>query len=79
MFVRPSSFILFSGSLETKDKPLNFEKSAIVLIPFLTSNIIGATKLDQLKENIESIHVELTDEILEDINAVHSLIPNPAP
>lgn len=48
-------------------------------LPFVTSNIIGATKMDQLKENINSIYVELSDEILDEINAVHTLIPNPAP
>jgi aryl-alcohol dehydrogenase-like predicted oxidoreductase len=47
--------------------------------PFLTSNIIGATSMDQLKENIASIEVELSDEILLQIEAVHNQIPNPAP
>lgn len=47
--------------------------------PFLTSNIIGATNLEQLKENINSIHVTLSDAVLEQINEVHSTIPNPAP
>lgn len=47
--------------------------------PFLTSNIIGATNVEQLKENIDSVHITLGDEILEQINAVHSAIPNPAP
>ncbi|MDT0557954.1 aldo/keto reductase [Ichthyenterobacterium sp. W332] len=46
---------------------------------FLTSNIIGATTLEQLEENINSIHIDLDAEILEAINAVHSEIPNPAP
>ena len=48
-------------------------------MPFVTSNIIGATKLDQLKENINSINVTLSDETLKEINAVHAEIPNPAP
>lgn len=48
-------------------------------LPFVTSNIIGATKMDQLKENINSINIDLSDEILEEINSVHMLIPNPAP
>ena len=48
-------------------------------LPFVTSNIIGATKMDQLKENINSIHVDLSDEIIKEINAVHAEIPNPAP
>lgn len=47
--------------------------------PFLTSNIIGATNLEQLKENIDSINVELNNDILEQINAVHAAMPNPAP
>ena len=47
--------------------------------PFVTSNIIGATNLEQLKENIESINVVLSDDVLSQINAVHDVIPNPAP
>ncbi|WP_417876392.1 aldo/keto reductase [Winogradskyella sediminis] len=47
--------------------------------PFVTSNIIGATNLKQLEENIESINVSLSDEIIEAINTVHADIPNPAP
>jgi aryl-alcohol dehydrogenase-like predicted oxidoreductase len=47
--------------------------------PFVTSNIIGATTLSQLKENIDSIHLTLSDEIIAEINAVHTQIPNPAP
>jgi len=47
--------------------------------PFVTSNIIGATSIDQLKENIESIEVVLSGEILDEINEIHNSIPNPAP
>ncbi|MBN4047099.1 aldo/keto reductase [bacterium AH-315-P13] len=47
--------------------------------PFLTSSIIGATTMEQLKENIASIDIELSIEILDQINAVHAAIPNPAP
>ena len=35
--------------------------------PFVTSNIIGATTMEQLKENIESIDVDLSDEVLDGI------------
>ncbi|SEC52447.1 Predicted oxidoreductase [Tenacibaculum sp. MAR_2009_124] len=48
-------------------------------LPFVTSNIIGATKMDQLKENINSINIDLSADILKEIETVHSLIPNPAP
>lgn len=47
--------------------------------PFVTSTIIGATNLEQLKENIDSINITLSDEILQQINEVHGTIPNPAP
>lgn len=47
--------------------------------PFLTSNIIGATTMEQLKENIASIGVQLSPEILAEIEAVHQAIPDPAP
>lgn len=46
--------------------------------PFVTSNIIGATNLEQLRENIDSIHMELSDEVIKQINEVHGEIPNPA-
>lgn len=47
-------------------------------LPFVTSNIIGASKMSQLKENIDSIHVELSKEIIKEINAVHATNPNPS-
>ncbi len=47
--------------------------------PFLTSNIIGATSMKQLKENIASIDVKLSEEVLEAIDTIHNEIPNPAP
>ena len=47
--------------------------------PFLTSNIIGATNLEQLEENINSINISLNEDIMKAINEVHATIPNPAP
>jgi len=47
--------------------------------PFLTSTIIGATNLVQLEENINSIHIKLSDDVLQQIEQVHNKIPNPAP
>ena len=47
--------------------------------PFITSNIIGATSLEQLEENIDSVNITLSDDILKAINEVHAEIPNPAP
>ena len=47
--------------------------------PFVTSVLIGATKMDQLKLNIDSINIELNDKILEDINKVQLVYSNPCP
>ena len=47
--------------------------------PFVASNIIGATTLAQLTENIDSIHLDLSDEILSQIEAIHEAFPNPCP
>ncbi|WP_018954936.1 NADP(H)-dependent aldo-keto reductase [Thioalkalivibrio sulfidiphilus] len=47
--------------------------------PFLTSNIIGATSLDQLRENIDSAELVLNDEVLEAIESIHGRHPNPCP
>ena len=47
--------------------------------PFVTSNIIGATTMNQLKENIASIDVSLSEEVLKGIESIHHQVPNPAP
>lgn len=46
---------------------------------FTTTNIIGATSMLQLKENIASAAIHLSADILKEINAIHTEIPNPAP
>ncbi|WP_139851400.1 NADP(H)-dependent aldo-keto reductase [Acinetobacter pullicarnis] len=46
---------------------------------FVTSNIIGATNLDQLKTNIDSITLKLSDELLAEIEKIHQQYPNPSP
>ena len=46
---------------------------------FVTSNIIGATTMKQLKENLASINIKINKEIIEEINSIHKHIPNPAP
>ena len=46
---------------------------------FVTSNIIGATNMTQLKENIDSINISLSENVINDINLVHEKNPNPAP
>jgi aryl-alcohol dehydrogenase-like predicted oxidoreductase len=45
----------------------------------VTSNIIGATSIAQLKENIDSVQVKLTPEVLAEIEAIHLDHCNPCP
>ena len=64
------------------DHNLSFPQMALAYINnkrFLTANIIGATKMDQLKENIDSIDVVLSDDVLKEIQKIHLDFPNPAP
>ncbi|ONG38982.1 aldo/keto reductase [Alkanindiges hydrocarboniclasticus] len=46
---------------------------------FVTSTIIGATTMQQLQENIDSVDVALSDEVMQLIEAVHVQQPNPSP
>ncbi|MBD3895499.1 NADP(H)-dependent aldo-keto reductase [Halomonas sp. ML-15] len=47
--------------------------------PFLTSNIIGATSMEQLESNLASESLRLDQEVIEAIEAVHRRLPNPCP
>jgi aryl-alcohol dehydrogenase-like predicted oxidoreductase len=46
---------------------------------FLCANIIGATSITQLKENIDSINIKLSKEVEQEIEKIHLEFPNPAP
>ena len=65
-----------------KDHGLSMTQMALAFVnsrPFLTSNIIGATSMEQLRQNIASIDIKLSDEVLGGIEEIHNEIPNPAP
>ncbi|TCS42433.1 NADP(H)-dependent aldo-keto reductase [Reinekea marinisedimentorum] len=47
--------------------------------PFVSSNIFGATTMEQLKLNIASAELKLSDEVLQGIEAIHMAQPNPCP
>jgi aryl-alcohol dehydrogenase-like predicted oxidoreductase len=59
--------------------PAQFALAFVNSRPFMTSNLIGATSLAQLKENIASVDVKLSQEALAEIDALHERQPNPAP
>jgi len=61
---------------------LDFAQMSLAWInarPHVASNLIGATTMEQLKANIDSVDLELSQEILGAIEAVHRKIPNPCP
>ena len=61
---------------------LNFTQMALKFCEiqkFVTSVIIGATTMEQLKIDIESVNVNLTEEINKEINNVQIIYPNPCP
>ncbi len=65
-----------------RDHGLSPAQGALAFVnsrPFVTSNIIGATTLAQLQENIDSVNLLLSTEVLAGIEAIHQRFPNPAP
>ena len=65
-----------------EDNGISLAQMALAFVndrPFVTSNIIGATNIKQLEENIDSINISLSHEIMEAIESVHATIPNPSP
>jgi aryl-alcohol dehydrogenase-like predicted oxidoreductase len=61
---------------------LNFGQMSLAYViqrPFVTSAVIGATNCTQLRQNIESDELILSDDVKKAIEAVHKKHPNPAP
>ena len=61
---------------------LNLTQMAINFVTkqnFVTSNIIGATSINQLEENINSLDCKLNEEIMAEIEKVHKIYTYPCP
>ncbi|ANW97229.1 aldo/keto reductase [Wenyingzhuangia fucanilytica] len=77
-----SAFLTQQYANLAKELGLSLTHLALAFVnhqPWVTANIIGATKIEQLQENIASIDVELSDEVLTKIDEIQKLQPNPAP
>lgn len=59
--------------------PAQMALAFVTAQPFVTSNIIGATTLEQLDSNLASADLALSEEVLAGIEAIHRAQPNPAP
>ena len=64
---------------ENNLSPAQMSLAYINAKPFVTSNIIGATTLDQLKENIDSVDIKLDEKVIKKIEEIHQQNPNPSP
>ena len=66
----------------SKKYNLNFAQMSLKFCeiqPFMTTVIIGATTMEQLQTNIESVNINLTDDVINEINEVQKIYPNPCP
>ena len=59
--------------------PAHMALAFVTSRPFVTSNIIGATTLVQLKTDIDGCLLKLPDVVVEDIEELHVTYPNPCP
>ena len=80
---KPHASLVIEKYFEISNKfDLNFAQMSIKFCEiqaFMTSVIIGATTMEQLKINIESVNVNLSDENITEINKIQKLYPNPCP
>jgi aryl-alcohol dehydrogenase-like predicted oxidoreductase len=66
----------------SKKYNLNFAQMSLKFCeiqPFMTTVIIGATTMEQLQTNIESVNINLTEDVVKEINEVQKIYPNPCP
>ncbi|MFT4504347.1 NADP(H)-dependent aldo-keto reductase [Caballeronia sp. 15711] len=82
-YSKPHTIKAISGYVELARRhglsPAQLALAFVNSQPFTTSTLIGATSLEQLHEDIGSVDVKLSDEILAEIDALHEAQPNPAP
>ena len=82
-YKKPNASIVIEKYFDIAKKfNLDFSQMAIKFCEiqkFLTSVIIGATSIEQLKIDIESVNVNFTEEIIKKINDVQIIYPNPCP
>ena len=60
-------------------QPIQMALAYVNSRPFVTSTIIGATAMDQLKMNLASVNIELPKDIIKGIEKIHVQHPNPCP
>ena len=59
--------------------PAQLALAAVIGKPFVSSVLTGQTRLDQLRENLGALSLQLSPDTQARIEQIHTLIPNPAP
>jgi aryl-alcohol dehydrogenase-like predicted oxidoreductase len=90
--VRWSRFARYSGEIADKTTaayvevarrhgldPAQMALAFVTRQRFVTSTLIGATTMGQLKANLDSVTTNLSEDVIQDIEAVHQAQPNPCP
>ena len=57
--------------------PSTFANAFVINRPFVTSSVVGATSIDHLKESIKATSIDLTEDMLKEIDEIHKSDPNP--
>lgn len=82
-YTNPQAFAATEQYIKLAQKydldPCQMALAFVRMQPFVTSTIIGATSMDQLRTNLGSVNVELSKEILKELEEVHVQHPSPAP
>jgi aryl-alcohol dehydrogenase-like predicted oxidoreductase len=60
-------------------EPAQMALAFVTQRPFVTSTILGATNMKQLEQNLDSVRLNLSNEILNGIEEIHQKQPNPGP
>lgn len=82
-YTNPQAIVATEKYMAVADKhgldPVQMSLAFVTQQPFVTSNIVGATSMEQLMTNLNSSEVVLTKEVLKDLNQVNVEHPCPAP
>jgi aryl-alcohol dehydrogenase-like predicted oxidoreductase len=76
---REASALYVDLAMQNGLSPAQLALAFVQAQPMVTSTILGATSLAQLKENIDSIDIKLSPEMVTGIEKIHTRFPNPAP
>lgn len=75
----PAVKAYFNLAKKNKIEPVHMAIKFCTIQKFVVSTIIGATSMDQLKLDIDAINLNLTEELIKEINKIQLIYSNPCP